>query len=67
MTSEWLHCSILRAASLLAPSDQRDEWLNDWRSELWYIPRQGATQFCLGAFRDALWLRRNNASIWSPR
>lgn len=62
MKSEWLQYTILRAASLLAPSDQRDEWLKGWRSELWYIPRHGATRFCLGAFRDALWLRRNNRS-----
>ena len=62
MKSEWLPYTVLRAASLLAPSDQRVEWLDGWRSELWYIPRRGATLFCLGAFHDALWLRRNNPS-----
>ena len=62
MKSEWLQYTILRAASLLAPWDQRAEWVKGWRSELWYIPRRGATLFCLGAFRDALWLRRNNPS-----
>ena len=62
MKSEWLQYVVLRAASLLAPGDQRDEWLAGWRSELWYIPRRGATRFCLGAFPDALWLRRNNLS-----
>ena len=62
MKSGWLHYTILRAASLLAPWDQRAEWVKGWRSELWYIPRRGATLFCLGAFRDALWLRRNNPS-----
>ncbi len=62
MKGQRLQYTILRAASLLAPSDQRAEWLYEWRSELWYIPRRGATQFCLGAFRDALWLRRNNLS-----
>lgn len=62
MTSEWLHFAMLRAASWLAPADQRGEWLEEWRSELWYVPRRPATSFCLGAFRDALWLRRNNQS-----
>jgi hypothetical protein len=62
MKSTWLQYTTLRAASLLAPGDQRAEWLEGWRSELWYVPRRGATLFCLGAFRDALWLRRNNLS-----
>jgi hypothetical protein len=62
MKSEWLPYTVLRAASLLAPGDQRAGWLEEWRSELWYIPRRGATLFCLGAFRDAVWLRRNNPS-----
>jgi hypothetical protein len=60
MNSEWLQHAILRMASLLAPSDQRAEWVKEWQSELWYIPRSRAPLFCLGAFRDALWLRRNN-------
>ena len=60
MKREWLPDTVLRIASLLAPGDQRAEWVEEWRSELWYIPRRGATRFCLGAFRDALWLRRNN-------
>lgn len=60
MKSEWLPDTILRAASLVAPGDQRAEWMKGWRSELWYIPRRDATLFCLGAFQDALWLRRNN-------
>ena len=51
---------ILRAASLLAPGGQRAGWLEEWQSELWYVPRRQATRFCLGAFRDALWLRRNS-------
>jgi hypothetical protein len=60
MKSERPQYATLRAASLLVPGDQRAEWLEGWRSELWYIPRRRATRFCLGAFRDALWLRRNN-------
>jgi hypothetical protein len=62
MNSAWLPHTILRAASFLAPGDQRAEWLNEWRSELWYIPRHEAILFSLGAFWDALWLRRNNPS-----
>jgi hypothetical protein len=57
-----LQYAIIRAASFLAPHDQRSKWIQEWRSELWYIPRRGATLFCLGAFRDALWVRRNNLS-----
>jgi hypothetical protein len=60
MNREWMQHTILRVASALAPYDQRGEWLEEWRSELWYIPRRDAMRFCLGAFRDALWLRRNN-------
>jgi hypothetical protein len=59
----WLRHTILRAASFLAPAHRRAAWLEEWLSELWHIPRHGATRFCLGAFRDALWLRRNE---WKP-
>lgn len=59
MTGAWLQHAILRAASLLAPANQRAEWLGEWRTELWYIPQRHATAFCLGSFRDALWVRRN--------
>jgi hypothetical protein len=60
MNGAWLQYTTLRVASLLVPNPQRDEWLEEWRSELWYIPRCRATIFCMGAFRDAFWLRRNN-------
>jgi len=60
MKNELLQQTILRAASLLAPSERRAEWTDEWRSELWYVPSNEATVFCLGAFRDALWLRRNS-------
>ena len=60
MKTEWLQYTVLRAASLLAPGNQRAEWVKEWRSELWYIPRRQAMLFSLGAFRDALWLKRNN-------
>lgn len=51
--------AILGAASLLAPPAHRRAWLEEWRSELWYVPPDEAARFCLGAFSDALWLRRN--------
>jgi hypothetical protein len=58
-----MHLAILRGAALLVPCRQRAEWLSEWRSELWYVRQsratKGVTAFCLGAFKDALWLRRN--------
>ena len=66
------HLGLLRAASLLAPQSERAEWWREWRSELWHVRRQCAplrvvswpaerevTAFCLGAFSDALCLRRH--------
>jgi hypothetical protein len=57
-----MHAVILRAAGLLVRRDQRAEWLDEWTAELAFVrydsPRR-ATLFCLGAFRDALWVRRN--------
>jgi hypothetical protein len=60
MNSRRLPNTILRAASLLTPGNRRDEWVKEWQSELWYVPRRGATVFCLGAFRDAFDVRRHN-------
>jgi hypothetical protein len=60
MSGKWLADAILRSASWLAPAERREEWLEEWRSELWYVPRRGATRFCLGAFRDAAWVRQNS-------
>ena len=58
-----LQQAILRSAALLVPSAERAEWVAEWHSELWYARRTrgtaGATRFCLGAFRDALWFWRN--------
>ena len=59
-----LHLAMLRSAAWLVPGEQRTEWLAEWSAELWYVRRSGrrqATRFCLGAFRDAFWLRRNRA------
>jgi hypothetical protein len=54
------HGAILRGAAVLAPREGREEWLREWRAELCYVDR-GRTGFCFGAYRDALWLRRNAA------
>ena len=51
---------LLRAASFLAPRHRRKEWLREWSSELWYVPRDEAIRFSLGAIRDALWVRRHS-------
>ncbi len=65
---------LLRLAAWLAPGEARAEWLAEWKAELWHVGRShgtgmaGAfrggrrvTAFCLGAFPDALWLRRNGS------
>ena len=68
-----VHLMLLRSASWLVPGSQRREWSAEWRAELWYVLQRSSTQlstepqdkedaiaFCLGAFKDAFWLRRNN-------
>ena len=52
---------LLRAASFVTPRHRRAEWLREWRSELCYVPLDEAVRFTLGAFRDALWVRRHTA------
>ena len=67
------HIGLLRVASLLVPHSQRAEWWHEWRSELWHVRHACApmgsfslrgeaevTAFCLGAFQDALYLKRNS-------
>lgn len=53
--------TILHLASLFVPEPARSEWRREWKSELWYVRRSNgpALRFCLGAFQDALWMRRN--------
>lgn len=51
-----VHLAILRNAALLVPASTRAEWLAEWQAELWYVEHD-ATAFCMGSFRDALWLR----------
>ena len=53
-----LHAAILRSAAMLVPRDQRAEWFAEWSAELCYVT-QRRIPFCLGAFQDAFWLRRN--------
>lgn len=54
-----LHIVLLHNAALLVPTAERTEWLAEWKAELHYVGHD-ATTFCLGSFRDALWLRRNS-------
>jgi hypothetical protein len=64
---------ILRTAAWLVPAQERAEWLAEWQAELWHVWHsrdskkrdrfRGSpeiTDFCLGAFRDGLWLGWNN-------
>lgn len=62
---------ILLIAALLVPRSERKQWLAEWKSELWYLisatdPKAhfnlNAARFCLGSWKDALWLRRNSES-----
>ena len=71
---------ILKIAAILVPSKAREEWLEEWRAELWHVwhicnqnegpaalhRKAEITAFSLGAFKDALWLRKNHSSS-APR
>ena len=66
---------LLRTASLLVPSFQREDWRREWFAELWHVRRsyigiddtlsldahREIICFCLGAFPDALCLRNQPA------
>jgi hypothetical protein len=67
------HLGLLWGASLLVPGWRRSQWSHEWRTELWYVLREcsckanarprsirEATAFCLGAYQDAIWLRRRS-------
>lgn len=71
--------ALLTLASLLLSRELRQEWLNEWRSELWYVHHcrhahsfarvRADLAFCLGSFHDAWWLRSNaepgrERSLW---
>jgi hypothetical protein len=66
-----LQAGLLRCASLLVPVRQRQEWGREWRAELWHVRQERVPEggvswqgqrevaaFCLGAFQDALCIRR---------
>ena len=57
---------ILRCAAWIVPIEDRSEWLAEWGGEAAHVrrwcKRARLTAFCLGAFPDALWLRRNHQS-----
>src|ERR1017187_7024703 len=55
-----LHLALLHGAALLVRAQDRGEWLAEWRAELSYVWPRLRTRFCLGAFRDAFWLRRHS-------
>ena len=68
--------AILKMAAILVPRKARAEWLEEWRAELWHVwqicnqnhgpealhQKKEITAFSLGAFKDAIWLRRNHNS-----
>jgi hypothetical protein len=69
---------ILRMAALLVPRLQRADWRAEWNAELWHLLHERkrrrrrlwwdshAMLFCLGSFRDAIWLRRHNGNPEPP-
>lgn len=61
--------AVLHSARLLVPRGQRSEWFAEWTAELEYVRQNAeaaATSFCLGAFRDAFWLRQNSLPSTRP-
>ncbi len=51
------------SARWLVPPSQRAEWFAEWDAEFCYIRRacdSRALTFCLGAYKDAFWLRRQS-------
>ena len=67
---------MLRGAALLVPHSEREEWLMEWESELWHFVNcsgsavdssnqsdRNVARFCLGSFRDAMWIRRNHSDL----
>jgi len=74
-----LQQGMLRCASVLTPQALRADWRREWQSELWHVrhasassgsnswrDERAASVFCLGAFQDALCLRRHAAQSTRP-
>lgn len=59
MRPEWM----VRLASLLVPSQRRDEWSREWLAELHYAQAHAdearSFAFARGAFHDAIWQQRD--------
>jgi hypothetical protein len=56
-----VHSAVLITARLLVPAAQRVEWFAEWDAELCYVRRTCGSRawgFCLGAYKDAFYLRR---------
>lgn len=71
MVVRHVHLALVWSASLVVPLVERSEWSEEWRTELWYVLREcssetrvhprsilEATAFCMGAYWDAIWLRK---------
>lgn len=69
---------VLRAAALLVPAGQRGEWWREWQAELWHVcqtcedgefswpAQREIAAFCMGAFPDALCVRRQMHQAAEP-
>lgn len=68
-----VNLGLLAGAWLVVPGDERAEWWREWRAELWQArlehecdgrvssaSERTLINFCLGAYQDALCLRRLN-------
>jgi len=56
---------FFETTSLVLPRPERNEWTREWRAELHHIVGRGISPkvciaFALGAFPDALWIRRHS-------
>lgn len=60
----------LRCMAEIVPPVKRDDWLAEWRAELWHVKEHSPASvraFCRGAIQDALWLRWNTPRVgWVP-
>jgi hypothetical protein len=73
----WCH-GILRLSSRIVPRNQRQDWLREWRGEVWHWAHflyesgrlnerttQELLRHCWGSFSDALWHRFNREKVVS--